>query len=330
MVMVYDSMAMPLFLLSIVFGLAEIRKVNNMKAKIKWYFPVVLVAFCLCIMLAASQVVGMSNSGVPVLMYHHIVPDGVYDEMNFRENGSVLKLSDFRKQMEWLAENDYETIFMSRLADMLQNGDKLPDKTVVITFDDGYESNYVYAYPILKEFGQRANLAPVVSASEKAEQNPEQFDDRSLSHLSFEQMREMQASGVFEFGSHSYNGHGEVNVDMEGNTDAFLVNRKVNTKSGHTETREEYLLRVNRDVVTSKIVLDERLGKAERFFAYPFGRYNKDLCRVVAGSGFSCALTTKPGYVNKNSDPYALPRLAVNNQVKTLEDFANLVENRGV
>lgn len=303
---------------------------NDMKSKIKWYFPVILLVLCLGIMPMASRVIGMNDNGVPVLMYHHIVPDGVYEEMNFQENGSVLKLSDFRRQMEWLDENGYETIFMSRLVDMLQDGGKLPDKTVVITFDDGYESNYVYAYPILKEHGQRANLAPVVSASEKAEQNPEQFDDRKLSHLSFAQMREMQASGVFEFGSHSYNGHGEVNVDMEGNTDAFLVSRKVNTKSGHTETREEYLLRINRDVVTSKIVLDERLGKKEKFFVYPFGRYNNDLCHVVAGAGFSCALTTKPGYVNKNSDPYALPRLAVNNQVKTLEDFENLVKNQGV
>ena len=298
-----------------------------MKTKIRWYFPVILVVGCLCLTLITGQVIGMSSSGVPVLMYHHIVSDSVYDEMHFQDNGSVIKLSDFREQMEWLDNNGYQTIFMSELMDMLKSDEKLPVKTVVITFDDGYESNYVFAYPILKRYGQRANLAPVVSASEDREESHEEFDERKLPHLTFVQMREMQASGVFEFGSHSYKGHGEVNVDMEGNTDAFLVNRKVNTKSGHKETREEYLLRVNRDIVTSKIVLDERLGKAKRFFVYPFGRYNNDLCNVVAGAGFDCALTTKPGYVTKNSNQYALPRLAVNNQVKTLDDFINLVEN---
>lgn len=298
-----------------------------MKSKLKWYFPVILVVVCLCVTLVAGQVIGMSSSGVPVLMYHHIVPDDIYDEMHFEENGSVLRLSDFREQMEWLDKEGYETIFMSELADMLKSDEKLPKKTVVITFDDGYESNYIYAYPILKRYKQKANLAPVVSASEAREQSREAFDAHKLPHLTFAEMREMQNSGVFEFGSHSYKGHGEVNVDMDGNTDAFLVNRKVNTKSGHTETREEYLLRVNRDIVTSKIVLDERLGKAERFFAYPFGRYTNDLCNVVAGAGFECALTTKAGYVNKNSNLYALPRLAVNNQVKTLDDFISLVEN---
>ena len=300
-----------------------------MEKRIKRFLPAIIVVGCVCVALLVAGFVGVRDEGIPVLMYHHLVPDDVYEEMNFQENGAVVKLSDFSSQMNWLHDNGYNTIFISELVDLVKSEEELPPKTVVITFDDGYESNYVYAYPILRSLGMKANLAPVIKETQKREESGEPFDDKKQPHVTFKEMKAMEDSGVFEIGSHSYNGHGQINVDMKGKTDAFFVNRKVNTKSGHKETREEYLMRINRDIVTSKIILDEKLGNEQRYFVYPYGRCNKDLCMVVEKAGFSCAFTTQAGYVNKHSDLYRLPRLAVNKKVKNLDDFIDMVEGQG-
>lgn len=298
-----------------------------MKKYIKILLPALVIVGCLCIVSTVVAVSANIGGRVPILMYHHLVPDNVYEEMKYAENGSVVKNSDFEAQMKWLHDNGYNTIFVSDLVHLLKSDNDLPENTVVITFDDGYESNYVYAYPVLKKYNLKANIAPVVKCSEFTKDKPQpEFDDYKLPHMNFVQMKEMQDSGVFEIGSHSYDGHGDVNVDLEGNTAPFFVNYKVNTKTEHKETREEYLLRINKDIVTSKIILDEKLGQSERFFVYPYGKYNKDVCKVVETAGFDCALTTKPAYVKKNSDLYMLPRFPINNEVKSLDDFIDIVD----
>ncbi|MGI5824244.1 MAG: polysaccharide deacetylase family protein [Bacillota bacterium] len=298
-----------------------------MKKNTRFVLFTLLVAVCLCTGLFVVGFAVTEGGKVPVLMYHHLVPDNVYTEMNYSQNGAVVKNSEFEEQMKWLHDNGYQTLFVSELADLLKSEADLPEKSVVITFDDGYASNYVYAYPILKKYGLKANIAPVVRDSEKISGgSKEAYSDYELPHLDFAQLKEMQNSGVFEIGSHSYDGHGNVNVDMKGNTAAFFVNYKVNTKTGYKETKEEYIMRINKDIATSKIVLNENLGQAKRFFVYPYGKCNRVLCRVVEHAGFSCALTTKEGYVKKNSNLYMLPRFAVNNEVDDLDDFIDIVD----
>ena len=85
---------------------------------------------------------------LPVLMYHHISP---------KPGLVTCSPENFRAHMQWLAENGWKTLSTNEFTQVLATG-KVPKKSVLVTFDDGYLDNWVYAHPVLKEFGQRATL----------------------------------------------------------------------------------------------------------------------------------------------------------------------------
>lgn len=84
---------------------------------------------------------------LPIVMYHHILKD------QSRLNKYTISPDEFRRDMQYLQDNGYTPVLMQDLLLFVQEGVPLPDKPVMITFDDGYESFHEYAYPILKEFG---------------------------------------------------------------------------------------------------------------------------------------------------------------------------------
>ena len=88
-----------------------------------------------------------TTKGVPVLNYHQVE----------EKDGNPLTLwpDQFEAQMDYLAAEGYTTITIDEMMDALENGTPLPEKPVIITFDDGYADNYEYAYPILKKYGSR-------------------------------------------------------------------------------------------------------------------------------------------------------------------------------
>lgn len=92
---------------------------------------------------------------LPIVMYHHILKD------QSRLNKYTISPDEFRRDMQYLQDNGYTPVLMQDLLLFVQEGVPLPDKPVMITFDDGYESFHEYAYPILKEFGFKAVFSVV-------------------------------------------------------------------------------------------------------------------------------------------------------------------------
>lgn len=293
--------------------------------KRKGLYGWIAVALVLILVLCIVSYV-RSEQGPVILMYHHLAPAGTYQGTADEDNGAILDVEHFAEQMAWLRENGYQTLFVSELADYLLNDQELPEKAVIITFDDGYESNYVYALPILEEYQIKANFAIVVRDTERREEQPDEtpYADTSLRHMTFEQLREMVASGLVEVGSHTYHSHGDVNVDDAGNTKPALVNYHYNTVTKHLETAEEYQERVMTDLLKSREVLKAQLGKEPAYFAYPYGRYTNELIEIVEGAGFTVALSVKEDRIRSARQILHLPRYAVHNDL-SLEDFADLV-----
>ena len=293
--------------------------------KRKGLYGWITVALVLILVLCIVSYV-RSEQGPVILMYHHLAPAGTYQGTADEDNGAILDVEHFAEQMAWLRENGYQTLFVSELADYLLNDQELPEKAVIITFDDGYESNYVYALPILEEYQIKANFAIVVRDTERREEQPDEtpYADTSLRHMTFEQLREMVASGLVEVGSHTYHSHGDVNVDDAGNTKPALVNYHYNTVTKHLETAEEYQERVMTDLLKSREVLKAQLGKEPAYFAYPYGRYTNELIEIVEGAGFTVALSVKEDRIRSARQILHLPRYAVHNDL-SLEDFADLV-----
>ncbi len=120
--------------------------------------------------------------GLPILMYHKVGPD--------KENDAVISEDLFRSQMKFLKENGYHPLTMDELYDYIVNGAAVPEKPVVLTFDDGYADTYSIVYPIMKEYGFPVTVFV----------NPGDVGTR----LTWEQIKEMHEAGV-TIASHAYN-----------------------------------------------------------------------------------------------------------------------------
>lgn len=111
----------------------------------------------------------------------------------------------FRAQVKYLLDKGYTTLFFSDLKKVLDSGAALPEKAVLITFDDGYENNYLHAWPILKELGAKANIFVVYNTIGKVNLWHNPASEPWINMATLEQLREMQESGVMEYGSHTMN-----------------------------------------------------------------------------------------------------------------------------
>ena len=135
---------------------------------------------------------------VPVLMYHHISEEG--------NDSTELSPEAFEAQIAALAEAGYTAVFPEDLAAYVREGKELPEKPIVITFDDGYLSNYEYAYPILKKYGMVATIF-VIGSTVGDTEHYKDTDYPITPHFSCEQAKEMVDSGVISIQSHTYDMH---------------------------------------------------------------------------------------------------------------------------
>lgn len=212
---------------------------------------------------------------VPVLMYHAI-----------DENPSIISLRPavFAWQMHWLYENGYRVISLSRLVQYLRDGDPLPARSVVITFDDGFESIYKFAFPVLARYGFPATVFLVAGYCGRQNNWPDQpasVPYRSL--LTWAQIREMDCQEI-EFGAHSVS---------------------------HPRLDQLSAEQVSDEIFGSKAHIEDGLGHAVELFAYPYGRYNAAV-KAVVRRAFAGACTTRLDVVKRKSDPLALARIDVN------------------
>ncbi len=203
-------------------------------------------------------------SGIPVLNYHGIA--------NEAGNPLMLGVADFERQMAYLAKEGYQSVSPKQLVEYLQEGKPLPEKSVLITFDDGYKNNYTQAYPIMKKYGLTGTIFLVTDTVGR--------DDW---YLNWDQVREMRKDG-FVFGSHTLN-HLPLN-DL---------------------TPQEILFQLTR----SKEGIEWRLEAPVEFFAYPTGAYDREIAALVREAGYKAAFTIEFGRVKAGDDLYELNRIPI-------------------
>ena len=104
---------------------------------------------------------------VPVLMYHHVLPEAGF---------IASSIAQFESQMRWLAENGWTTLDTETFRRYKRGETKVPKKSVLVTFDDGWRDNFIYAYPILKRYGLKATLFVVTGWIDAASEHPEPFE----------------------------------------------------------------------------------------------------------------------------------------------------------
>lgn len=211
---------------------------------------------------------------VPILMYHRLA-SGDTSEGVQRRDPYLLAESAFEEQMQYLYRSGYSTMPLSDFVSYVNGKTVLPQKPVIITFDDGNRSDYVTAYPILRRFGFAATFFVTVGSVGSPES------------LSVEQIRDMSHSGMATE-SHSL-------------THPYLT--KLNREG------------IERELGESKEILESKTGKAVHFLSIPNGTYNDTVKRVAKELGYLAILTSDLGINNAKSDLYSLRRIAIKNGI---------------
>jgi len=259
-----------------------------------------------------------TKEGIPVLMYHHIVED----LSRYEGNEAVVSVDQFREQMRFLAQEGFTTLNARQLLDHL-NGESVPENTVVITFDDGYESNYIYAYPILKEY----NLTAIIHVIGAVTPGEIGGDRPGIPKISWDQMDTMVDSGVIDIQAHSFDSHYHAKISEDGKTKPKLAAKLWIEDEERTETESEYLTRITDDLKMSEQIIEDRLCNDVIAIAYPFGVHNEIIRQVIRdNTGIKIGFTVRPGYVKPDDDPLRLNRINVSPRW-TLEDFKKTVKN---
>jgi len=245
-----------------------------------------------------------SAPNVPVLMYHHVSPT----------SGAITASPEnFEAHIAWLAKHGYRSLSTAQFAAYLA-GQPIPEKSVLITFDDGYLDNWVYAHPILQRYGMRAVMflvtgwaadgavRPCMGSGGELPATPSHADCKPLIDagradeviVRWSEVQAMQAAGTFEIHSHT-----------------------------HTHTRwdklcdnaQEKRARIAEELHASRATLENRLGSVSDHLCWPQGYFDADYVAIAQQAGFRHLYTTDAfGQNTARHDPLHIYRFAVSNR----------------
>lgn len=233
---------------------------------------------------------------VPILMYHSISDD----EVAPRFRPYVVRPSSFQQQMARIRDHGYTALSVSGLVRARASGG-LPERSVVITIDDGFADFYQNAVPVLLKYGLTATLYIVTGGvgGRCAWLDSSGEGDRAV--LTWDQIREISTCGI-ECGAHSHS-HPELDVLPA------------------EASRQE--------ILESKAALEACLGRSVASFAYPYGKYCRRVREMVQGAGFTSACAVKHALSSDDDDSFSLARIQVPPDVP-IARFEQWLQGRGM
>ncbi len=280
-------------------------------------------AFILTLLLSltAPEVLLAETSANSFIVFsYHDVTDRREDALT--QKALSVSTAELISQFSWLREHGYHAVSVDEIIAASEGGKGLPDKAVLLTFDDGYQSMYKRVFPLLKLFNYPAVFALVgkwmeTPPGEKVLYGESMIDRERF--LSWDQVREMQASGLAEFASHSYDLHHEIVANPQGNLIPAATSRQYNRVGKSYESDTQYRNRLESDLKKSIQIMKNKTGRRPRVMVWPYGRYNRVALAVAKNLGMKVTMGTKEGK-NNVDDLEALKRFLLPDDI-TLEDF---------
>lgn len=222
-------------------------------------------------------------SQISILAYHQVGP--------VAPQGWAATTEDFRTQMQVLSTMGYSVVPIADVYDYLRGKkESLPANPVVLTVDDGWADAYTTIHPILKQYGYRWSLyiyPRIIS--------------RGTTYLKWSQVLELQRAGV----------------DIQGHT---FSHAHLNHSSHKKMNQAEYEAFLAKELVESKAVIEQKIGKPVRFLAYPYGEYDDAVLAATEKAGYAIGLTSLAGQNDRKTNPLTLYRYAIANTT-TLAQF---------
>lgn len=212
------------------------------------------------------------SADLPVVMYHQLT------KKESKAGKYVLTLEQFEKDLIYLKEKGYQTVTTQQLADFVFSKGTLPAKAVMLTFDDGCESVYAYAKPLLEKYGFTAVAFAVGAWVDRYSE----INDHNLNYsvLTWDEISELSEGEIIDVQSHSFDCHSNT-----GNRNGM--------KRKNNEILSDYSVFLSKDAAKMKVRMLEHTSKAPIALAYPFGSFSKESDEILKSIGIKITFTCR-------------------------------------
>ncbi len=250
---------------------------------------------------------------VIVLTYHHISD-------NFHSNFTISP-HRFREHIEYIHDAGLQPISFQRLLTFLETGELNIKNAVLITFDDGYESFYEHAFPVLKEY-QYPAVQFVVPGKLQSINPGDEHHQKEIPKLSSYQIKQLIDSRLVEIQSHTFELHfietlesesesvSEIEAEPEVQQSDAQIRFATEPAAG-IEDDTNYRGRLYVDLMMARTALEQKTGHPVIALSFPYGFYNDDMIDIAQKAGYRYAFTSEDGMVNADTHPFLLPRVDV-------------------
>ena len=305
----------------------------------RYFSPAVMICISLCLPMLATHAIAEDRpeaavevevpkidlKTLTVIGYHEIVAHA-----NAIIPDYAVSSQQFELHLDWLQQNGYHFITVDQLIKASEGRYQLPSKPVLLTVDDGYQSFYQYAYPILKARKIPVVLSVVGSWLEPKANSMVQFGDDQLARnklLSWTELKTMQDSGLVEIGSHSYNLHRGVIGNPQGNSEPAAITREYDAKTKTYESDKAYAARIYKDLKKNNSVLKAHGLRSPRVMVWPYGRYNMQTINIAKKLGMPIAISLDDGPDHIKKSLGQMNRILIEGNMTT-DNLAQEIQNR--
>jgi len=278
---------------------------------------------CLLLLRVATGACVEPPVKLTVLSYHEIAERSDALVPNY-----AVTPDNFAAQMQWLRDSHHHFVSLDDVLADAAGRKPLPPDAVLVTFDDGYQSMYVHAFPVLKAMHIPAVVALVGSWLDAT--GSVDFDGKAIPRadlLSWDEIRAMQHSGLVEIGSHTYDLHRGIPGNPQGNMQPAATTREWLADRSRYEDETHYQRRVAADLRRNNALLQARLGRGPRVIVWPYGRYNAVTTRIAKSLGMPVGLSLDDG-PNTAATPLSGLRRVLVEGVMTVPDLERSIQLR--
>ena len=242
---------------------------------------VTLLTVGISIVLATSE----DYIEVPIIMYHSILKDPS------RSNKYTVTPTVLEEDLKYIKDKGYTTVTIADLISYVYNDTPLPEKPIVLTFDDGHYNNYGYLFPLLEKYDMKAVISIVGSYTDKFTETDEA--NLNYSYLRWKDIKELMDTGRIEFQNHTYSLHSN-------------TGKRNGTKKIKGETDEHYKNVLEEDILKLQQEFKENTNYIPQCFTYPFGGISNASLDIIKELGFKASLSCEQGINKLTKNPNSL------------------------
>lgn len=260
-------------------------------SKLKIFLWIAAIISTLVVILVISNITSNAEEAescscekrLPILMYHLILKNPG------NSNKFIVPQNAFEEDLKYIKNHGYTTILVQDLIDYTENKKDLPDKPILLTFDDGAFNNYLYAFPLAKKYEAKFVFSPIAKEAERYttthDENP------TYSHANWGKISEMSKSGLVEIQNHTYNMHSN-------------KKSRIGCTKKRSESNEEYKQKLSEDIKKSQELISKNTGFTPTAFFYPYGAKSDCSEEILKSLGFKATFLceSKVNIISRNPE----------------------------